>query len=68
MKKLAPKRTFAETWAEGRMLLELSMLAQVDQNPLWVDVGKKKIDRVPATQSHPSPLYRAFDEARLGWA
>ncbi|MBI4531096.1 MAG: glycoside hydrolase family 127 protein [Candidatus Latescibacteria bacterium] len=39
-------RPFAEVWGEGRMLLALSMLAQVDDDPLWVEVGKRKIDRL----------------------
>jgi hypothetical protein len=39
-------RPFAEIWGEGRMLAALSTLAQVDDNPLWIDVAKRKVDRL----------------------
>ena len=41
-------RPFAEVWGEGRMLLALSMLAQVDDNPGWIEIGKRKVDRLLA--------------------
>ena len=37
-------RPFAEVWAEGRMLIALSTLAQIDDDPLWIETGKRKID------------------------
>lgn len=39
-------RGFSEVWAEGRMLIALSMLAQTDDDPRWVALGKQKIDRL----------------------
>ena len=36
------KGGFSEIWGEGRLLIAISMLAQVDDNPLWVEIGKKK--------------------------
>jgi hypothetical protein len=39
-------RDHAEVWAEGRWLIALSMLAQVDDDPRWVEIGKHKIDRL----------------------
>ena len=35
---------FAEVWAEGRMLIAISTLAQIDDDPLWIETGKRKID------------------------
>ncbi|MHC4676795.1 MAG: hypothetical protein ACYTBZ_30285, partial [Planctomycetota bacterium] len=51
---------FAEIWAEGRMLLALSMLAQIDNDPRWIDIGKRKIDRLLT-------LTRRKDNFRFLW-
>ena len=40
------ERGYSEIWGEGRLLLALSMLAQVDDDPRWVEIGKKKVDRL----------------------
>ncbi|MBI4553183.1 MAG: glycoside hydrolase family 127 protein [Candidatus Latescibacteria bacterium] len=53
-------RPFSEVWGEGRLLLALSMLAQVDDDPRWVEVGKRKIDRLLA-------LTREKDGFRFLW-
>lgn len=45
------ERPFAEVWGEGRSLIALSLLAQVDDDPLWVQVGKRKVDRLLALTS-----------------
>lgn len=37
-------RPFAEVWSEGRMLIALSMLAQIDKDPIWIETGKRKVD------------------------
>ncbi len=37
---------FSEVWGEGRHLLALSMLAQIDDDPRWVEIGKRKVDRM----------------------
>ena len=37
---------FAEIWGEGRQLVTLSTLAQVDASPRWVDIAKQKVDRI----------------------
>jgi hypothetical protein len=39
-------RGFSEVWAEGRMLIALATLAQTDNDPRWVELGKQKIDRL----------------------
>lgn len=41
-------RPHSSVWGEGRHLLALSMLAQIDDNPLWVKIGKRKVDRMLA--------------------
>ena len=41
-----PKRGYSEIWGEGRLLVALSMLAQIDDDPRWVEIGRKKIDRL----------------------
>lgn len=46
--QLNEARPFAEVWGEGRLLLALSMLAQVDQDRRWIEIGKRKIDRLLA--------------------
>ncbi len=42
------ERNYSEIWGEGRLLLALSMLAQVDDDPRWIEIGKKKADRLLA--------------------
>ncbi len=53
-------RPYAEVWAEGRMLAALSTLAQVDDNPLWVDVAQRKVQRLLA-------LTREKEDFRFLW-
>ena len=48
LEQFTEARPFSEVWGEGRMLLALSMLAQIDNNPRWVEIGKRKIDRLLA--------------------
>ena len=43
--ELPGRRPFSEVWGEGRLLLALSMLAQVDDDPRWAEAGKRKVDR-----------------------
>ena len=33
---------FAEIWGEGRQLVTMSILAQVDDNPQWIDIGNAR--------------------------
>ena len=51
---------FAEIWGEGRQLVTMSILAQVDDNPQWIDIGKRKVDRILA-------LTREKDGFRFLW-
>jgi len=39
-------RNFSELWGEGRNLIALSMLYQIDGDQRWVEIGKRKIDRL----------------------
>ena len=39
-------RPFAEIWGEGRSLLALTMLAQVDDDPRWREIATRKVDRL----------------------
>ena len=48
LKGFAEARSFSEVWGEGRMLLALSMLAQVDADPRWRTIGQHKVDRLLA--------------------
>ena len=48
LKLLSEPRPFAEIWAEGRSLSALSMLAQVDQDPRWIEIARRKVDRLLA--------------------
>jgi hypothetical protein len=41
-------RGFAEIWGEGRMLSALATLAQVDPDPRWIALGRRKVDRLLA--------------------
>ena len=54
------QKPFSEVWAEGRMLLALSMLLQVDDDPRWEEIGKRKVDRLLA-------LTREKDGFRYLW-
>lgn len=58
--KLTEKRPFAEVWGEGRLLLAISMLQQVDNGMDWAAVGKRKIDRMLS-------LTEAKDNFRYLW-
>ncbi len=60
LKNFKYARGFAEIWGEGRMLLALSTLAQVDKNPQWIEIGKKKVDRLLA-------LSRQKEDFRYFW-
>ena len=60
LKLLSEPRPFAEIWAEGRSLIALSMLAQVDQDPRWIEIAKRKVDRVLA-------LTREKNDFRFLW-
>ena len=65
-----PKRGYSEIWGEGRLLVALSMLAQIDDDPRWVEIGRKKIDRLPAVEQRegwiPLLLERALSSGRKG--
>ena len=37
---------FAEIWAEGRMLLAVSVIGQLDTDERWKAIGKRKVDRL----------------------
>ena len=37
---------YSEIWGEGRLLIALAMLMQVDKNPIWETIALKKIDRI----------------------
>lgn len=37
---------FAEIWGEGRQLIALATLAQIDDDARWSEIGKQKIDRL----------------------
>jgi hypothetical protein len=43
---LKGERNYSEIWGEGRLLLALAMLAQVDDDARWVEIGRKKVDRL----------------------
>ncbi len=60
LKDFTEARGFAEIWGEGRMLLALSTLTQVDTNPQWIEMGKKKVDRLLA-------LSRQKEDFRFFW-
>ena len=46
LKQMTEPRPFAEIWGEGRSLLALSMLAQVDDDPRWIETARRKVDRL----------------------
>jgi hypothetical protein len=46
LREFTEPRPFSEVWAEGRLLIALSMLAQVDHDPRWIAIGKRKVDRL----------------------
>ncbi|MEE2884919.1 MAG: hypothetical protein VX701_04410 [Chloroflexota bacterium] len=37
---------YSEIWSEGRLLIALAMLIQVEKNPIWETIALKKIDRI----------------------
>ena len=58
------ERNYSEIWGEGRLLLALSMLAQVDDDPRWIEIGKKKVDRLLALTTEKDG-YRYFWKGRF---
>lgn len=44
LRKIEADRDFADIAAEARTLLTLSILSQIDDNPKWIEIGKRKID------------------------
>lgn len=46
LNQFAENRPFSEVWGEGRLLLALAMLAQIDSDPKWTEIGKRKVDRL----------------------
>ena len=40
------EESYSEIWGEGRLLIALSMLAQVDSDPRWAELAKRKVDRL----------------------
>ncbi len=48
LEQFTEQRPFSEVWAEGRLLLALSTLAQVDDDPRWIEIAKRKTDRLLA--------------------
>jgi len=44
--RLPGPRNYSEVWAEGRTLLYLAMLAQVDPDPRWREIGRRKAERL----------------------
>ena len=39
-------RPFAEIWGEGRLILALCFIGQVDDDPIWFETAKRKVDRL----------------------
>ena len=37
---------YSEIWSEGRLLIALAMLMQIENNPIWETIALKKIDRI----------------------
>jgi hypothetical protein len=64
LSKFTELRPFSEIWGEGRLLLALSMLAQIDDDPRWIEIGKRKVDRLLAF-SQPKDDYRYFPKGRF---
>ncbi len=64
LKDFTEERGFAEIWGEGRMLSALSTLVQVDPNPQWFEIGRKKINRLLAL-SRPKEDFRFFWKGRF---
>jgi hypothetical protein len=62
--KLRGDRNYSEIWGEGRLLLALAMLAQVDDDPRWVEIGRKKVDRL-LSLSREKEGYRFFWKGRF---
>ena len=57
-------RNYSEVWGEGRMLIALSILAQIDDDPRWVEIGKRKIDRI-LSLTDKNEKYRFFLTVRV---
>ena len=57
-------RPFADVWGEGRMLLALSLLMQIDDNPVWVETAKKKIDGI-YSRTKKAKNYLILDRSRF---
>ena len=55
------ERPFSDVWSEGRLLLALSMIAQVDDNPMWQRVARRKVDALLART-------RKTDQYRYLWS
>jgi hypothetical protein len=62
--ELKGERNYSEIWGEGRLLLALAMLAQVDDNPRWVEIGRRKVDRL-LSLSREKDGYRFFWKGRF---
>jgi DUF1680 family protein len=62
--ELKGERNYSEIWGEGRLLLALAMLAQVDDDPRWVEIGRRKVDRL-LSLSHEKEGYRFFWKGRF---
>ena len=63
-KDFTEERGFAEIWGEGRMLSALSTLFQVDPDPRWTEIGRKKVNRLLAL-SLPKEDFRFFWTGRF---
>jgi hypothetical protein len=59
-----PPQSYSEIWGEGRMLIALSMLAQIDDDPRWREIGKRKIDRLMELSSRIDG-FRCFSTGRF---
>jgi hypothetical protein len=56
-------RNYSDIWAEGRMLITLSLLAQIDASEKWKEIAQKKVDRL-LELSEPHVGYLRFTELR----
>jgi hypothetical protein len=64
LQEFTERRNFSEIWGEGRMLSALATLVQVDPNPDWIALGRRKIDRLLAL-SCPKEDFRFFWQGRF---
>ncbi len=62
--ELKGERNYSEIWGEGRLLLALAMLAQVDDDPRWMEIGRRKVDRL-LSLSREKDGYRFFWKGRF---